>query len=58
MIKALFSFFFLFTLFFCGISWLWYLTRKEKLEYVRLAVYSALCSIIAIVLLVGIVILF
>lgn len=58
MIKGLFAFLFLFTLCFCGISWFWYLTGKEKLNYARLAVYSALCSVVTIVVLVGIVILF
>lgn len=58
MIKGLFAFFFLFTLCFCGISWIWHLTGKQKLDYLRLAVYSALCSIITLVVLVGIVILF
>ena len=58
MIKAFFSFFFLFTIFFCGISYLWHLTRNEKLQYIKLAVYSALCSVITLIVLVGIVILF
>jgi len=58
MIKGFFTFFFLFTLFFCGISYLWHLTRKEKLQYFKLGVYSAICSVITLVVLVGIVILF
>jgi hypothetical protein len=58
MIKAFFSFFFLFTIFFCGISYLWHLSGKDKLNYLRLGVYSTLCSVITLVILVGIVILF
>ena len=58
MIKAFFSFFFIFAIFFCGISYVWHLTRKEKLEYIKLAVYSAVCSAITLIVLVGIVILF
>jgi hypothetical protein len=58
MIKGFFAFFFLFTIFFCGISYLWHITRKEKLQYFRLAVYSAICSVLTLIVLVGIVILF
>lgn len=58
MIKAFFSFFFIFTIFFCGISYVWHLSGKEKLDYFRLGIYSALCAFLTLVFLVAIVILF
>ena len=58
MIKVFFSFFFLFAVFFCGISYLWNLTRKEQLNYLKLGIYSLICSVITMFVLVGIVILF
>lgn len=58
MIKVFFSFFFLFAFFFCGISYVWHITRKEKLEYLKLGFYSIICSVITMCVLVGIVILF
>jgi hypothetical protein len=58
MIKAFFAFFFIFAIFFCGISYVWHLSGKEKLDYFKLAMYSILCAILTLVFLVAIVVLF
>jgi hypothetical protein len=56
--KVILSFFFLFAVFFCGISYVWHLTHEEKMNYLKMVIYSILCSVITMFVLVGIVILF
>lgn len=58
MIRGVLAFAVIFAIFFFGISFLWHLSGKEKLAYIKIVTYSAICSVLALVVLVGIVVLF
>ncbi len=58
MIKAIALFLLLFVGFFLGIKGFITLTGKEKLELTKILVYSILCSIVAMLFIVALVVLF
>ena len=58
MIRALLLFLVLFAIFFLGIKGFITLTGKEKLELTKILVYSILCSIVAMLFIVALVVLF
>jgi hypothetical protein len=58
MIQAILSFLLLFVLFFGAIKFIQKMTGKEALVLTKIVGYSILCSVLAIAVLVGIVILF
>ncbi len=58
MIRVLLLFLVLFGIFFFGIKGFIALTGKEKLELTKTLVYSIICSIVAIMVIVAMVVLF
>lgn len=58
MIRALFLFVVLFAIFFFGIKGFIALTGQEKLELTKTLMYSILCSIVAMLIIVAMVVLF
>ncbi len=58
MIRVLLLFLVLFGIFFFGIKGFVALTGKEKLELTKTLVYSIICSIVAIMVIVSMVVLF
>ena len=58
MIRALALFLILFAIFFFGIKGFVALTGKEKLELTKTLMYSILCSIVAMLIIVAMVVLF
>jgi hypothetical protein len=58
MIRVLFLFLALFAIFFLGIKGFIALTGKEKLELTKTLVYSIVCSIVAMLIIVAMVVLF
>jgi hypothetical protein len=58
MIRAIALFLLLFVTFFLGIKGFITLTGKEKLELTKTLVYSILCSIVAMLIIVAMVVLF
>lgn len=58
MIRALALFLILFAIFFFGIKGFIALTGKEKLELTKTLVYSIVCTVVAMLVIVAIVVLF
>lgn len=58
MIRGLLLFLILFAVFFFGIKGFIALTGKEKLELTKTLVYSILCSIVSVLVIVAMVVLF
>lgn len=58
MIKTILTFVSIWGALFFGFSYFWYITRTEKFNIVKMTVYSFLTAIVALIMLVGIVILF
>lgn len=58
MIRMILSFIAVWGAVFFGVSYFWHITRKEKIDIVKMASYSFLTAMVALIILVGVVILF
>ena len=58
MIRMILAFLAVWGAVFFGFSYFWHISREEKLDIVRMAIYSGMTALIALVILVGIVVLF
>lgn len=58
MIRMILAFAVVFAIFFFGISFVWHASGRAKLEMAKLIAYSTVCSVLALVTLVTIVVLF
>ncbi len=58
MIRVILTFLALWGAVFFGFSYFWHITRAEKFNMVKMALYSLLTALVSMIVLVGIVVLF
>jgi hypothetical protein len=58
MIKTILTFLVIWIAVFLGFSYLWHISRSQKIDMLKMAVYSLVTGVIAMIFLAGLVVLF